>query len=208
LGRGGCGVVFLAYDPQLRRQVALKVPRAETLFSPDLRARFQHEARAAAALDHPNLVPVYEAGEEGSVCYIASAYCPGVTLAAWLKERTEPVPYRLAARLIATLAEAVEHAHRHGVLHRDLKPSNVMLETPAKGLPPGVEEDGLGFIPKVTDFGLAKLLDGDAGSTTMAYPTQSGAVLGTPSYMAPEQASGQSKAAGPAADVFALGAVL
>jgi WD40 repeat protein/serine/threonine protein kinase len=255
LGRGGCGVVFLAYDPKLRRQVALKVPRPEALFSPELRARFQHEARAAAALDHPNVVPVYEAGEEGSVCYIASAYCPGFTLAAWLKERTEPVPCRWAAHLVATLADAVEYAHRHGVLHRDLKPANIMLapttnpksevrnpkpqenpsieirnpkqiqitkeENPKKQSAPvsDLGESNFGIVshfglrnsdllPKITDFGLAKLLDGDGGATTMAYPTQSGAVLGTPSYMAPEQASGQSKVAGPAADVYALGVIL
>jgi WD40 repeat protein len=217
LGRGGCGVVFLAYDPKLRRPVALKVPRTEALFTSELRARFQHEARAAAALDHPNLVPVYEAGEEGSLCYIASAYCPGITLAAWLKERSEPVPYRLAAQLLLTLAEAMDYAHRQGVLHRDLKPSNIMLEKDEGGRmkdekePPSSSSFILhpsSFVPKITDFGLAKLVDGEPGATTMPFLTQSGAVLGTPSYMAPEQAGGQSKAAGPAADVYALGAIL
>ena len=137
LGRGAFGVVYLAYDPRLRREVALKVPRAEVLVTPELRARFRHEAMAAAGLDHPNIVPVYEAGEEGSVCFIASAYCPGITLAAWLRRRTRPVPYRMAAGLVATLAEAVEHAHRRGVLHRDLKPSNVLLEARRPGAPAG-----------------------------------------------------------------------
>src|SRR5262249_1337923 len=91
LGRGGFGVVFLAFDAQLRREVAREVPRGEALVPPELRARFQQEARAASALDHVNLVPVYEAGEIGAVCYIASAFCPGVTLAKWLEQRSEPM---------------------------------------------------------------------------------------------------------------------
>ena len=114
LGRGTFGVVYLAYDPRLRRDVALKVPRVEALAMPELRERFRNEATAAAGLDHPHIVPVYEAGEEGSVCFIASAYCPGITLAAWLRRRHGPVPHRMAATLVATLAEAVEHAHRAG----------------------------------------------------------------------------------------------
>jgi tetratricopeptide (TPR) repeat protein/tRNA A-37 threonylcarbamoyl transferase component Bud32 len=208
LGRGAFGVVFLAHDPQLGRDVALKVPRAEVLVTPELRARFQQEARAAAALDHPNLVPVYDAGEQDSICYIASAYCPGTTLAAWLRERTEPVPVRLAARLLAVLARAVEHAHQRGVLHRDLKPSNVMLETPAGGTRAGPGEDGLGFIPRVMDFGLAKLSAAATEGTGPDCQTHTGAILGTARYMAPEQAEGQSKTLGPAADVYALGAIL
>src|SRR5262249_45620120 len=127
LGRGGFGVVFLAHDPRLGREVALKVPRLEGLVSAELQARFQQEARAAANLDHPSIVPVYEAGEEGGICYIAAAYCPGITLAAWLRQRTEPVPTALAAELLATLAGAVAHAHQRGVLHRDLKPANILL---------------------------------------------------------------------------------
>jgi WD40 repeat protein len=205
LGRGGFGVVLLAYDPLLGREVALKVPRADALASPEWRERFQREARAASALDHPNLVPVYEAGAAGPVCYLVSAYCPGPTLAAWLKERREPVPVRAAALLVAALADGVEHAHQRGVVHRDLKPSNVLL-TPspgAKGPSPG-PLDELGFTPRVTDFGLAKLLT----ETTPGAPTQSGAIVGTVEYMAPEQAGGKSKAIGPAADVYALGAIL
>src|SRR5205823_8825000 len=114
LGHGAFGVVFLAHDPRLGREVALKVPRGEALLTPELRARFQQEGRTAAALDHPNLVPVYEAGQEDDVCYIASAYCPGVTLAEWLRRRTDPVPWRPAAGLVRTLAEAAEHAHSRG----------------------------------------------------------------------------------------------
>jgi WD40 repeat protein len=191
LGRGAYGVVFLAYDPSLGREVALKVPRPEALVSPELRARFRQEARAAAGLDHPNLVPVYEVGEEGPICYIASGYCPGITLSAWLKQRTEPVPYRQAAQVMATLAEAVAHAHERGVVHRDLKPGNVLLQSS-------------GLIPKITDFGLAKLAEGNGADVSQ---TQTGAILGTPSYMAPEQA-GAKKEIGPAADIYALGAIL
>jgi hypothetical protein len=201
LGRGSFGVVFLAYDPQLRREVALKVPRPEALLTPELRARFRQEAQAAAGLEHPNLVPVYEAGEQGPLCFIASAYCPGVTLAAWLKQRGEPVPVETAARLVAALAEAVEHAHRRGVLHRDLKPSNILLASPA-------DPAATDLSPRITDFGLAKLVEDGSGATLAGCPTQTGAVLGTPRYMAPEQADGRSKAVGPAADIYALGVLL
>jgi serine/threonine protein kinase len=212
LGRGGFGVVFLAYDPKLRRDVALKVPRAEAFLDPHLRARFQQEARAAAGLDHAHIVQVYETGEAAAVCYLVSAYCPGVTLAEWLRRQKEPVPAREAAQLVATLAGAVEHAHQRGVLHRDLKPSNVLLqiegcqqgETPSAAL---LELCKLPLaIPRITDFGLAKLLDGAAGSE--GYQTQSAAILGTPHYMAPEQTGGTRRHVGPATDVYALGVIL
>jgi serine/threonine protein kinase len=217
LGRGGAGVVFLAFDTKLGREVALKIPRPEAIVLPELRTRFQQEARAVAVLDHPNVVPVYEAGEEQGICYIASAYCPGITLGAWLRERTEPVGFDEAARLIATLADAVEHAHRRGILHRDLKPGNVLLtllqiadcrlqiaETEAAGSSQSAILNLQSAIPKVTDFGLAKVLDGSQED----HPTRTGTILGTPAYMAPEQAAGQSSAVGPAADVYALGVLL
>src|SRR5439155_14176914 len=121
LGRGGYGLVYLAYDPRLGREVALKVPRADALVTPSLRERFVREARAAAALDHPNIVPVHEAGAIGPICYITYAYCSGPTLAAWLRDRAAPVPAAEAAALVATLAQAVAHAHTRGVVHRDLK---------------------------------------------------------------------------------------
>ena len=207
LGRGSFGIVYLAYDARLRRELALKVPRAEVFLTPELRARFRHEAMAAAGLDHPNIVPVYEAGEEGPVCFIASAYCPGITLAAWLRGRQRPVPYRTAASLVATLADAVEHAHRRGVLHRDLKPSNVLLELQAGATAEG-DGNGADLVPRVTDFGLAKLVDDGSGANASVNPTQMGVLLGTPSYMAPEQADGKPGSVGPAADIYSLGVIL
>jgi tRNA A-37 threonylcarbamoyl transferase component Bud32 len=205
LGRGGFGVVYLAFDPRLGRDVALKIPRPDVLASADLRERFHREARAAAGLDHPNVVPVFEAGEAGPVCYIASAYCPGPTLREWLRGRTDPVPIADAAALVAALADGVAHAHARGVIHRDLKPANVLLQpfTPGPGddtLLPDRRAAG-GFTPRITDFGLAKLAD------PAEAVTRTGAALGTPSYMAPEQAEGK-REVGPAADVYALGAIL
>src|SRR5262249_14116562 len=153
LGRGGMGVVLLAHDPRLRRDVALKVPRAEALLDAEARARFLREARAAAGLDHPSVVPVYDAGEAHGARDIASAHLPGGSLADWLKQRGQPLACRDAAALVAALAGAVQHAHDRGVPHRDLKPSNVLLERAGPG-------DGLGFVPRVADFGLAKLTAG------------------------------------------------
>jgi serine/threonine protein kinase len=110
--------------------VALKIPRVPALVTPELRQRFHHEALAAARLDHPNLVPVYDAGAVDDICFITSPYCPGTTLAAWLQGTAatgQPVPWRTAATLLEILASAVQHAHSRGVLHRDLKPANILL---------------------------------------------------------------------------------
>ncbi|MCI0639307.1 MAG: protein kinase [Gemmataceae bacterium] len=215
LGRGGFGIVFLAHDTRLGRDVALKVPRTDVLVSADLRARFQQEARAAAGLDHPNLVPLYEAGEVGPISYLASAYCPGITLAEWLRLQEKPAPFKDAASLLEILATAVQHAHERGIIHRDLKPANVMLVS--GGVVSGADDDGTthhspltthqeplpltSYQPRITDFGLAKLLDGQPQQT------HSGHLLGTPTYMAPEQAEGRGQI-GPAADVYALGVIL
>ncbi len=203
LGRGGLGVVLFAYDPVLRRHVALKLPRPEALLTPALRRRFSIEAQAAARLTHPNLVSVYEVGQVGPICYIASAYCDGPNLATWLHAGANNLSAQHAAALVAALADAMQYAHSQGVLHRDLKPSNVLLE-PCPELPTG--SDGttgeVGFTPKITDFGLAKLedLSGDCSRT--------GLVLGTPAYMAPEQAEGRLNEINVRTDVYGLGAIL
>jgi eukaryotic-like serine/threonine-protein kinase len=215
LGKGAFGVVFKAYDPRLCREVALKVPRAEVLIDADFRKRFVREARAAAGLQHPHIVTVYEAGEIGPVCYIASAYCDGCSLAEWLKQQTQPVDAAAAAELVATLADAMEHAHSRGVIHRDLKPANVLLRARdgecgvAKAESAGAP--GSSFraqrpsmpAPMITDFGLARF-----SAETDIVQTQSGAILGTPGYMAPEQALGRTREVGALADVYGLGAIL
>jgi hypothetical protein len=182
LGRGGMGVVYQARHLRLDRLTALKVIRGEA-GAEELR-RFRTEAEAAARLDHPNVVRVYEVGEAAGRPFVALEYANGGSLADRL--HGDALPAREAAQLLIPLARAVHYAHQHQVIHRDLKPANVLLAA-----------DGT---PKVADFGLAKRLDADAGQTS------TGAVLGTPSYMAPEQAEG--KPVGPAADVYALGAIL
>jgi WD40 repeat protein len=211
LGRGGFGIVYLAHDSQLGRRVALKVPRADIVHSAELRQRFQQEARAAAGLDHPNLVPVYESGEVDSLCYIVSAYCPGINLADWMRGRTEPVPFADAARIIRSLADGVQHSHSKGILHRDLKPANVLLVTMdissgsnggRRSELPSTNRALLSACqPKITDFGLAKLSGADV-------QTKTGTTMGTPAYMAPEQATAYKSEVGPAADVYSLGVML
>ncbi|OJW14401.1 MAG: hypothetical protein BGO49_28760 [Planctomycetales bacterium 71-10] len=192
LGSGGFGIVFRAFDPTIGRRVALKIPKADALADPDVRRRFLREAHSAAQLDHPNLVPVFEVGEAGRVCYIASAYCEGPTLRRWLQEAGAPADPRSAARLALALAGAIEHMHARGLLHCDLKPENVLLELSPEGEP----------TPRVTDFGLARLADAPVGESTAAR------AWGTPPYMAPEQIEMRREAIGPATDVYALGAIL
>jgi serine/threonine protein kinase len=186
LGRGGMGVVYQARQTALDRTVALKMILAGAHAGTEERRRFQDEAEAAARLQHPNIVQVYEVGDAGGLPYCSLEFCPGGSLADRL--RGEPLVPKEAARLTETLARAVQAAHAAGIVHRDLKPANVLLAA-----------DGT---PKVSDFGLAKRLDGPPGQTA------SGAVIGTPSSMAPEQAGGKSKEVGPATDVYALGAIL
>jgi WD40 repeat protein/serine/threonine protein kinase len=204
LGRGGHGIVFLARDLQLQRLVALKVPRPENLVTPELRRRFLREAHAAGGLDHPNLVTVHEAGEDGPLCYIASSYCEGPTLSAWLAAQHVPVPCKDAASMIAAVADGVDYANRHGVLHRDIKPSNVLLEMVDRrsASERNPVEPLTAYVPRLTDFGLAKFLERDDGET------RTGSWLGTPAYMAPEQAEGRLRDICVATDVYGLGIVL
>ncbi len=185
LGRGGMGVVYRARQPGLNRDVALKMILAGAHASPAATARFRAEAEAVARLQHPNIVQVFRLGEHDGLPYLVLEYVPGGTLARALDGT--PMPPRRAAETAEVLARAMHHAHGQGVVHRDLKPGNVLLAA-----------DGT---PKVADFGLAKLLEGGEPLT----PT--GDVVGTPSYMAPEQAGGPARV-GPAADVYALGAIL
>ncbi len=204
LGRGGYGLVFLALDPRANRLVALKVPRPEALVTPELRRRFLREGRAAGRLSHPNLVAVHEVGEDGPLCYIASSYCAGPTLAQWLARHPGVVPVNDAATTIAAVADGVDYAHQQGVLHRDIKPSNVLLK-PGAGVAHLDEPQRsplTAFDPQLTDFGLAKILEQDQRET------RSGMLLGTPAYMAPEQAVGNVRDIGPATDVYALGVLL
>ncbi len=185
VGRGGMGVVYKAREAGLDRVVAVKmllpgaVPDGEEL------QRFRTEAAAAARLQHPHIVAVHRVGEVGGRHFYSMDFIDGVSLTQRLAEG--PLPGRTAARYAAVVARALHHAHQHGILHRDIKPGNVLLDADDR--------------PHVTDFGLAKQYTSDSGQT------RTGSVLGTPSYMAPEQALGR-KDLGPACDVYGVGAML
>jgi WD40 repeat protein len=186
LGKGGMGVVYKARQEGLNRLVALKMILSGGYAGADERARFQGEATAVARIKHPNVVQVFEVGEHDGHPFISLEFVEGGSLADAL--RRAPLAPRQAASLVRLLAQGVHAAHQAGVIHRDLKPANVLLAA-----------DGT---PKVTDFGLAKALDVERGQT------RTGAILGTPSYMAPEQAQAEAGTVGPLADVYSLGAVL
>jgi tetratricopeptide (TPR) repeat protein len=185
LGRGGMGVVYRAREHGLDRVVALKMILAGPHASPSVVARFRAEAQAVARFQHPNLVQVFAVGEHEAMPYMALEFVDGGTLAK--KIAREPQPPKFAAETVEQLARAMQYAHDRGIAHRDLKPANILIAT-----------DGT---PKITDFGLAKALEGDSGQT------HSGQIMGTPSYMAPEQAEGKPDVGAPA-DVYALGAIL
>lgn len=186
LGRGGMGVVYKARQKALNRLVAIKMVLAGGHAGPEQIARFHIEAQAVAALQHPNIVQIYEVGECESLPYFTLEFVDGGALDKALAGK--PQSPKDSAHLMETLSRAMYFAHQHGIVHRDLKPANVLLSADGE--------------PKITDFGLAKKLEGDSSQT------KSGTLMGTPSYMAPEQARGEFKELGPPADVHALGAIL
>jgi serine/threonine protein kinase/tetratricopeptide (TPR) repeat protein len=210
LGRGGMGVVYKARDRRLQRLVALKMVLAGAHAGAIGLARFRAEAEAVAKLAHVNIVQIYETGEHEGRPFFSLEFVDGGSLEQRMAER--PTSPRAAAQLIETLARAMQVAHERGIVHRDLKPANILLAklsnqssivrgrgAGAQSLPP--DHWSRTTIPKIADFGLAKQVDDDSSQT------KSGTILGTPSYMAPEQAQGKSREVGPAADIYALGAI-
>jgi serine/threonine protein kinase len=185
LGRGGMGVVFKARQVHLDRVVAVKMMLPRAVVGAEELSRFRVEAQAAARLDHPNIVRVFDFGEHEGRPYFSMEFVPGGSLRTLLGAAWQPAA---AAGLVHTLAEAIHHAHQRQVIHRDLKPANVLMHQ--------------GSTPKISDFGLAKKLDSDVDLTA------TGQLLGTVQYMAPEQATGDKGAIGPATDVHALGLIL
>jgi len=187
LGRGGMGVVYKARQVALNRVVALKMVLSGAHASQHQLERFRTEAEAIARFQHPHIVQIYEVGERDGLPFFSLEHLPGGSLSDQIKR--EPQPADGAARIAAQLARGIQYAHDHGIAHRDLKPANILF-------------DGDG-VPKITDFGLAKKLEAGAASHT-----QSGTIVGSPSYMAPEQARGDVHDVGPSADVYSLGAIL
>jgi eukaryotic-like serine/threonine-protein kinase len=203
LGQGGFGVVFLARDQHLNRNVALKMPRPDVLLTKSMVQRFLREARNVAKLDHPNIVPVLATDETALMPSIVYTYCSGPTLGMWLRSRRCPPDFRVVATIVRLLAEAVQHAHSRGILHRDLKLANVLLEPITECDQHHCFSDGeTSWIPRVTDFGISKATQADDEVTV------TGSVLGTLEYMAPEQIRGLSSDIGSHSDVYSLGVIL
>jgi serine/threonine protein kinase len=214
LGRGGMGVVYKARQVRLNRLVALKMIHAGELSDPDTLARFRTEAMAVARLQHPNIVQIYEVGEADGRPFFSLEYVAGGSLAQ--RVAGKPQPPEAAAALIETLARAIDYAHSQGVVHRDLKPGNILLASGVASAPRGIEEANprgadatplAKSIPKIADFGLAKYTAAASPGRTDG-PTRPGLIVGTPAYMAPEQAAATPETVGPTADVYALGAIL
>ena len=211
IARGGMGVVYKARQVNLDRVVALKMILTGQLASQEDVRRFYQEAEAAANLEHPGIVPIFEVGQHEGQHFFSMGYVDGPSLAHIVA--AGPLPAKQAAQIVEQIAEAIAYAHAHGVIHRDLKPANVLLaqyenradttKSQALKITPGDLHSNGGFYqPKVTDFGLAKKTEGDSQLTG------TGQILGTPSYMPPEQAAGQTQHIGPSADVYSLGAIL
>ncbi|MEZ6095286.1 MAG: protein kinase [Pirellulaceae bacterium] len=186
IGKGGFGVIYAAYDSQLERRVAIKIPKPEALLSSTLRKRFLREGRAAACLSHPNIVAVYEVGKQGPICFMATELIDGPNLNRWTRDRS--FDSKSAAQIMVQIADAIQHAHSRGILHRDLKPANILMD---------------GEVPKVTDFGLAQRLE-EIGDELSANTD----ILGTPAFMSPEQATGNRELIDFRTDVYGLGTVL
>jgi predicted Ser/Thr protein kinase len=187
LGRGGMGAVYLARDEALERLVALKVLLPDTSEDAARRARFRREARTAARLAHPNIVPLHGFGEVDGMLYLVMGYVQGEPLSAWMRSGT-PVAVEKARRIGAEIADALDHAHSRGIVHRDVKPENILID----------DESGRALL---ADFGIARLRGGDPAMT------QAGGVVGTPAYMSPEQAAGRGELDG-RSDLYSLGVVL
>ncbi len=210
LGEGGAGVVYRARQPSLDRDVALKLLKAGIAASDVELKRWRRECRALAALNHPHIVKIYDAGEQAGTPFLAMELVEGKTLAQHLQ--AGPLTAADAAGLVGQLAAAVEFAHQHGVIHRDLKPGNILIQSPPEGIEAhsswnrigdgtAVARHAICGHPKIADFGLSRFIH-EQGQT------QTGDALGTPSYMAPEQVRGRQDEVGPPTDVYGLGAIL
>ena len=189
LGKGAMGMVYLAEDSQLQRQVALKTPHFQQEPTAELLERFYREARSAATLRHPNICPVYDVGQIEGTHYISMAYIEGNPLSAFIRS-DKPQPERQILIVVRKLAQALQEAHDHGIVHRDLKPANIMVDKRNE--------------PIIMDFGLARQLQREEKVRI----TQSGMLIGTPAYMSPEQIEGEPDKVGPASDQFSLGVIL